>query len=114
VALYVADMADTYQPTTISRRMMSIAQAHKAAGYPSPTTDERVRLVNAGIRRVHGVAPRQVRPVVTKTCAGWWPPAGSIRPVQGTGHSSCSGSPSCAARSWWPSTPKTSATAVGL
>jgi len=26
----------------------------------------RVRLVNAGIRRVHGVAPRQVRPVVTE------------------------------------------------
>jgi len=46
--------------------MVSIAQAHKRAGHLSPTTDERVRLVNAGIRRVHGVAPRQVRPVVTE------------------------------------------------
>ena len=66
VALYVTDMADTFKPSTISRRLVSIAQAHKAAGHPSPTTDERVRLVNAGIRRVHGVAPRQVRPVVTE------------------------------------------------
>jgi len=77
VALYVTDLADTFKPSTISRRMVSIAQAHKAAGHPSPTTDERVRLVNAGIRRVHGVAPRQVRPVVTEdlrrmtnTCGG--------------------------------------------
>jgi len=59
-------MADTFKPSTISRRLVSIAQAHKAAGHTSPTTDERVRLVNAGIRRVHGVAPRQVRPVVTE------------------------------------------------
>ena len=44
----------------------SAENPHKAAGHPSPTTDERVRLVNAGIRRVHGVAPRQVRPVVTE------------------------------------------------
>jgi hypothetical protein len=65
VALYATDMADTFKPSTISRRLVSIAQAHKAAGHLTPTTDERVRLVNAGIRRVHGVAPRQVRPVVT-------------------------------------------------
>jgi integrase len=66
VALYATDMADAFKPSTISRRLVSIAQAHKAAGHPSPTTDERVRLVNAGIRRVHGTAPRQVRPVVTE------------------------------------------------
>jgi len=65
VALYITDMAETLRPSTISRRLVSIAQAHKAAGHPSPTSDERVRLVNAGIRRAHGVAPRQVRPVVT-------------------------------------------------
>jgi len=66
VVLYVTDMAETYKPSTISRRLVSLAQAHKAAGHLSPTTDERVRLVNAGIRRVHGVSPRQVRPVVTE------------------------------------------------
>jgi site-specific recombinase XerD len=65
VALYVTDMAGTFKVATISRRMVSIAQAHRAAGHLSPTTDERVRLVNAGIRRVHGTASRQVRPVVT-------------------------------------------------
>ena len=66
VVLYITDMADTLKPSTISRRLVSIAQFHKAAGYQSPTTDERVRLVNAGIRRVHGIAPKQVRPVVTE------------------------------------------------
>jgi integrase len=66
VALYVTEMAGTFKASTISRRMVSVAQAHKAGGHPSPTTDERVRLVNAGIRRVHGVAPKQVRPVVTE------------------------------------------------
>ena len=77
VALYVTDMADTFKPSTISRRLVSIAQAHKAARHPSPSADEGVRLVNAGIRRVHGVAPRQVRPVGTEdlrrmvdTCGG--------------------------------------------
>ena len=74
VALYVTHLATTpkdpeespepWRPSTISRRLVSIAQAHKAAGHASPTIDERVRLVNAGIRRVHGVAPHQVRPVV--------------------------------------------------
>src|SRR3984957_5910881 len=67
VAMYLTDMADSgYKATTISRRLVSIAQAHKAAGHKSPTSDETVRLVNAGIRRTIGTATRQVRPVVTE------------------------------------------------
>ncbi|MGH7733685.1 MAG: site-specific integrase, partial [Gemmatimonadales bacterium] len=50
--------------STMARRLVSIAQAHKAAGHRPPTTDEAVRLVHAGIRRTKGVAVREVRPLV--------------------------------------------------
>ena len=45
-----------FKASTLSRRLVSIAQAHKAAGHKSPTSDETVRLVNAGIRRTIGTA----------------------------------------------------------
>ena len=66
VVLYITHLADTKKPSTISRRLVSIAQAHKAERHPSPTADESVRLVHAGIRRTLGVATREVRPVVTE------------------------------------------------
>jgi site-specific recombinase XerD len=68
VAMYLTDMADSgdFKASTLSRRLVSIAQAHKAAGHKSPTSDETVRLVNAGIRRTIGTAQRAVRPVVTE------------------------------------------------
>jgi hypothetical protein len=44
---------------------VSIARVHKAAGHKSLTSDEAVRLVNAGIRRTIGTAQRAVRPTVT-------------------------------------------------
>ena len=67
-AMYLTDMADSgdFKASTLSRRLVSIAQAHKAAGHTSPTSDETVRLVNAGIRRTIGTAQRAVRPVVTE------------------------------------------------
>jgi site-specific recombinase XerD len=68
VAMYLTDMADSgdFKTSTLSRRLVSIAQAHKAAGHKSPTSDETVRLVNAGIRRTIGTAQRAVKPVVTE------------------------------------------------
>ncbi|MGH2387182.1 MAG: site-specific integrase [Chloroflexota bacterium] len=54
VAVYLADLAPLYKTATITRRMSAIAQAHKTAGFPSPTTDAAVRQVAAGIRRRHG------------------------------------------------------------
>jgi site-specific recombinase XerC len=35
-------------------------------GHPSPTSDEEVQLVHAGIRRTIGTAVREVRPIVTE------------------------------------------------
>jgi site-specific recombinase XerD len=67
VAMYLTDMADAgFKATTISRRLVSITQAHKAAGHRSPTSDETVRLVHAGIRRTIGTAVREVKPIVTE------------------------------------------------
>ena len=68
VAMYLTDMADSgvFKASTLSRRLVSLAQVHKAAGHKSPTSDETVRLVNAGIRRTIGTAVRVVKPVITK------------------------------------------------
>src|SRR5450432_317185 len=49
VALYVADLAASLKPATITRRISAISQAHQIAGIESPTKAARVRLVMAGI-----------------------------------------------------------------
>ena len=54
VAVYLADLAGHYKTATITRRMSAIAQAHRTAGFASPTSDAAVRQVAAGIRRRHG------------------------------------------------------------
>jgi hypothetical protein len=41
---------------TIARRLAAIAEAHKAAGHPSPTADAVVKTVWSGVRRTHGTA----------------------------------------------------------
>lgn len=68
VAMYLTGLADSgdFKASTMSRRLVSIAQAHKAAGHKSPTSDETVRLVNAGIRRTIGTAERVVKAISTE------------------------------------------------
>src|SRR6266851_149795 len=52
VAAYLAALADRgAKAATIARRLVVIAQAHKAADLPTPTTSSLVRRVHAGIRR---------------------------------------------------------------
>jgi site-specific recombinase XerD len=65
VALYLAGAADRMRVSTLTRRISAIAQAHRLAGFDSPTADARVRTVMAGIRRVKGTAQRGKRPVLT-------------------------------------------------
>ena len=50
------------KPSSIGRRLAAIRYRHKLAGYESPTADERVRAVMAGIRRTKGVAPVRKAP----------------------------------------------------
>jgi site-specific recombinase XerD len=62
-------VADGYKRSTIERRLSTIAVRHKGAGFPSPTADEAVRLVWAGLRRRLGeqgkTAARKAAPATT-------------------------------------------------
>jgi hypothetical protein len=42
VALYIAELAERTRPSTIQRRLTTVSQAHKAAGYDSPTVHQAV------------------------------------------------------------------------
>src|ERR1039457_6003152 len=64
VALYVADLAASLKPATITRRISAISQAHQIAGMESPTRAAKVRLVLAGIRRTLGTAQEAKTPVL--------------------------------------------------
>lgn len=63
VALYLADLAETHTPATLTRRVSAIAGAHRAAGHESPTAEAVVRKALAGIRRQKGTAADAKAPV---------------------------------------------------
>jgi len=63
VADYLAAAAQQHKASTLSVHVAAIAAAHKAAGQPDPTADERVAATMRGIRRVHGKPPAQREPL---------------------------------------------------
>lgn len=63
MALYLAHLGRVAKTSTISRRMVAIAEAHREAGVPSPTEDAGVRAIWDGIRRGHGTATRGAAPL---------------------------------------------------
>jgi site-specific recombinase XerD len=52
--------------STIGRRVAAIRYAHKLAGHPLPTDDERVRATVRGIRRTIGTAPVKKQPALAE------------------------------------------------
>jgi integrase len=68
VAVYIAALAETHRPATLSRRMAAIAAAHKAIGQESPASMRHgaVASVWRGIRRTHGVAQHAKAPVLVE------------------------------------------------
>lgn len=60
LARYLAAHAGTHRPATLARWCSAIAVAHDLAGHISPTRDEQVRTVLAGIRRTHRRRPHRV------------------------------------------------------
>jgi len=64
VALYVTDLASSLKPSTITRRLASIAIRHKRAGYDPPTSAPGVREVVRGVRRSLRTAQREAAPAV--------------------------------------------------
>src|ERR1700674_5239168 len=54
------------RPSTIGRRVAAIRYAHKFAGLPTPTDDERVKATVGGVRRTMGTAKRKKTPATAK------------------------------------------------
>jgi site-specific recombinase XerD len=77
VAAFLAHDVETgSRPSTLGRRVAAIRYAHKLAGHPVPTDDERVKATMRGIRRSLGTAPRKKAPATAERiiamalCAG--------------------------------------------
>jgi site-specific recombinase XerD len=65
IALYLTAQADSgHCVTTLTRRLAAIGQAHRLAGYASPTHEAPIPEVMAGIRRTLGTAPQGVEALV--------------------------------------------------
>ena len=75
VAAFLAhDVEAGSRPSTLGRRVSAIRYAHKLAGHPAPTDDERVQATMRGIRRTVGTAPRK-KTSATASSRWRWPPA---------------------------------------
>jgi site-specific recombinase XerD len=66
VAYYLADRSSRLKVSTLERRLGTIAEAHRAAGFESPNSHAQVRLVWQGIRREKGVMQDHKKPTLTK------------------------------------------------
>lgn len=67
VAAFLASQAaGGIRPSTIARRVAAIRYAHKLAGLPVPTDDERVKSTVRGHRRAVGAAPRKKAPATAE------------------------------------------------
>jgi site-specific recombinase XerD len=66
VVLYLNDVAKVAKFSTITRRISAIRQAHKMAGFESPTQNALVRELIANMRRTLQISPVAKRPVLVE------------------------------------------------
>jgi integrase len=64
VCAYIGDHAGQHAVATIQRRLASISKAHEVAGLPNPCRSEIVKATLRGLRRKHGTAQRQAKPLM--------------------------------------------------
>jgi integrase len=64
IANYLADHAAVLKVSTLTRRLAAISVAHKAKGFPNPVASPLVRAMMRGIRRAHGAAQHQAKPLL--------------------------------------------------
>lgn len=64
LAAYIAARAGAHCPQTITRRVVGISRAHTSQGLPDPAKSDLVRVVLRGVRRAHGKAQRQAKPIL--------------------------------------------------
>lgn len=65
VVSYLTVQAQDHKVSTLERRIASISQAHQAAGYSTPTSDIKIRILMQGIRRSKGTTQNQKAPAVS-------------------------------------------------
>lgn len=70
LCLYVAERAQHVRIASLAVELAAVAWNHEGAGLPSPLSDPQVRLVWDGLRRLHGVARRQVAPLTAAELRG--------------------------------------------
>jgi integrase len=66
ICAYLSEHATTHKPSTLSRWIASISQAHQIAGHETPTHSIDVRRTLAGIKRESGSKQRRVAPIMTE------------------------------------------------
>lgn len=64
IAHYIAELAETHAVATIVRRLAAIGKAHRSRGLADPTKSELVKATLRGIRRAHGTAQLQAKPLL--------------------------------------------------
>lgn len=64
VCAYIGDHARQHAVATIQRRLASISKAHEVAGLQNPCRTEIVKATLRGLRRKHGTAQRQAKPLM--------------------------------------------------
>ena len=64
IAEYLAGLAETHTVATITRRLASLAKAHRSIGADDPTKAEIVKSAMRGIRRLIGTAQREAKPIL--------------------------------------------------
>ncbi len=64
VAVYIAEQATTLKVSTLTRCLAAISIAHRARGLLNPAVSPLVRATMRGIRRAHGAAQHQAKPLL--------------------------------------------------
>jgi integrase len=80
---FLADEASAgRRASTLGRRLAAIRYFHRAAGYDTPTGDEKVKAVLSGIRRTIGAAPVRKAPVMPELAIAMTADSGSLRALR--------------------------------
>jgi site-specific recombinase XerD len=80
---FLADQATLgKRASTLGRRLAAVRYFHRAAGYETPTGDEKVKAVLSGIRRTIGAAPIRKKAATADIVIAMAPTATSLRALR--------------------------------
>ncbi|SDR10759.1 Site-specific recombinase XerD [Pseudoxanthomonas sp. CF125] len=64
VVEYINERAKVFRVRTLERRLTGIGMAHALQGHTDPTKSTLIKKLMRGVKRVHGVTPRQAQPIL--------------------------------------------------